>query len=148
MTERAANRFQGAVALVTGAARGIGRGIALKLAAEGASIVVNDLGNMELADRLVQEIHNMGREAFSWQADVSDRTAVVELMAATRGAFRRLDVAVATPPIPSAQGLSKPTGKGSGAPSRSPSSAPTTPANWPPYRWPVNRCGAAVGARL
>ena len=95
MTERAANRFQGAVALVTGAARGIGRGIALKLAAEGASIVVNDLGNMELADRLVQEIHNLGREAFSWQADVSDRTAVVELMAATVERFGRLDLAVA-----------------------------------------------------
>ncbi len=89
------NRFEDRVAVITGAARGIGRGIALKLAAEGANIVVNDFAHMELAEQLVQEIQDMGREAFSWTADVSDRAAVTELMAATVERFGGLDVAVA-----------------------------------------------------
>lgn len=89
------NRFEHRVAVITGAARGIGRGIALKLAAEGANIVINDFAHMELAEQLAQEIREIGREAFSWRADVSDRAAVTELMAATVERFGRIDVAVA-----------------------------------------------------
>jgi glucose 1-dehydrogenase len=89
------NRFEDRVALITGAARGIGRGIALQFAHEGAKVVVNDYANMELAEELVREIERDGGDALACQADVSDRDAVVEMVAASVARFGRLDIAVA-----------------------------------------------------
>jgi meso-butanediol dehydrogenase / (S,S)-butanediol dehydrogenase / diacetyl reductase len=67
----------GKVALVTGAAQGIGRGIALRLAHEGADIALLDLDGDKLAS-VRQEILGLGRKACCFVADVSDRSAVFE----------------------------------------------------------------------
>lgn len=88
-------RFAGKVALVTGAARGIGRGIALALAADGANVVINDVDHEAEATAVSAEIEAMGRQALVWLADVSERTAVANMMAATVSHFGRLDIAVA-----------------------------------------------------
>jgi glucose 1-dehydrogenase len=90
-------RFEGKVALVTGAARGIGRGVALCLAEEGANIVVNDLPPAEgLGARgTVREIEALGREALAYDADISDREQVAALFAAGVAHFGRIDVVVA-----------------------------------------------------
>ena len=80
--------------MITGAARGIGRGIALCLAREGANVLVNDRGNEELAGQLVEEIKAMGRDALFWKADVSDREAVAALFAGARERFGRIDIVV------------------------------------------------------
>ncbi len=93
------NRFKDKVALITGAARGIGRGIALHLAAEGANVVINDFANMDLAAATADEIRAMGREAITWQTDVADREAVAAMMAGVVEQFGRLDVAVANAAI-------------------------------------------------
>lgn len=87
-------RFENRVALVTGAARGIGRGIALKLASEGANVVVNDFGNMDAAQAVVTEIQGLGSQAIAISADVSDRDAVAELFKAAIPHFGRLDIVV------------------------------------------------------
>ncbi len=87
-------RFEGKTALITGAARGIGRGIALCLAAEGANVVVNDRDHAELAAEVVDEIRAMGQEAIFWQADVSDREAVAAMFAGVVERFGRIDVVV------------------------------------------------------
>jgi len=68
-------RLSGRVALVTGAASGIGRAIALRLAGEGANIAVVDM-NLEGARAVAQEIDGSGRSALAVQCDVSDEEAV------------------------------------------------------------------------
>lgn len=88
-------RFSGKVALVTGAARGIGRGVALALAADGADVVVNDVAHRDEAEAVAAEIVEMGRQALVWMADVADRTAVSTMIAATVNHFGQLDIAVA-----------------------------------------------------
>jgi len=88
-------RFTGKVALVTGAARGIGRGVALALAADGANVVVNDVAHKDEATAVAAEIEAMGQQALVWLADVSERTAVAGLIAATVSYFGQLDIAVA-----------------------------------------------------
>jgi NAD(P)-dependent dehydrogenase (short-subunit alcohol dehydrogenase family) len=62
--------LQGKVAVVTGASRGIGRAIALRLAREGALVCVNYHSNAEAADAVVREIESAGGEAFALRADV------------------------------------------------------------------------------
>jgi glucose 1-dehydrogenase len=92
------------VALVTGAARGIGRGIALALAADGVDIVVNDFAHMDLAHSVVDEIRALGREAIAVQADVSNRDQVEAVVHQAVDHFGRLDIAVAN----AARSLRKP----------------------------------------
>ena len=87
-------RFEGKTALITGAAQGIGRGIALCLAEEGANIVVNDCANVEQAEEVVRAVKAMGQEAIFWQADVSDREAVAAMFAGVVAQFGRIDVVV------------------------------------------------------
>jgi glucose 1-dehydrogenase len=90
-------RFTGKVALVTGAARGIGRGVALCLAEEGADIIVNDLPPREgLGARgTVAEVEALGRRALAYDADISDREQVAALFAAGVAHFGHIDVVVA-----------------------------------------------------
>ena len=87
-------RFEGKTALITGAAQGIGRGIARCLAEEGANIVVNDCANVEAAEEVVRSVKEMGQEAIFWQADVSDREAVGTMFAGVVEQFGRIDVVV------------------------------------------------------
>ena len=88
-------RFEGKVALVTGASRGIGRSIALRLAAEGADVVVNYRSHPHAAEAVAAEIAALGRAALPWQADVADRDAVGAMVAGAVARFGRLEIAVA-----------------------------------------------------
>jgi glucose 1-dehydrogenase len=90
-------RLEGKIALVTGAARGIGRGIALCLAEEGADLVANDLPGADGpgARDTVQAIAALGRRALAYDADISDREQVGRLFAAGVEHFGQIDIAVA-----------------------------------------------------
>jgi len=82
------------VAVVTGASKGIGAGIAKALAAEGAAIVVNYASSKEGADRVVTEIAGKGGKAVAVQADLAKPADVTRLFAETKKAFGRLDILV------------------------------------------------------
>ncbi|MFN8454504.1 MAG: SDR family NAD(P)-dependent oxidoreductase [Anaerolineae bacterium] len=94
------SRLAGKVALITGAARGIGQGIALCLAEEGAEVVVNDLESLPGAEvwdarATAESIEKLGRRALVHYADVSDRSQVEGMFQAALAHFGRLDVVVA-----------------------------------------------------
>ena len=84
----------GKVALVTGAAKRIGRSVALRLATEGADIAVNYRSSKGDADEVVAQIAAMGRRAMAVQADVAKRADVIALFAAVEKEFGRLDILV------------------------------------------------------
>jgi len=84
----------GQVALVTGAAKRVGRSIALRLAAEGADIVIDYESSKLEAQQLVEEIKATGRRAIAVQGDVSKRADVQKLFASVEGQFGRLDILV------------------------------------------------------
>jgi len=86
-------RFEGKVALVTGAARGIGKAVALALAREGAGVVVTDV-DVEGAQRVAQEIDGLGWKAQAIQADVSQCEAVQQLVKQAVSHFGRIDILV------------------------------------------------------
>lgn len=87
------DRFAGKTVLITGAARGLGRAIALRLADEGADLVVSDL-EAETCKAVTEEIEGKGRRAMVVAADVSDADAVARLTEQAVSAFGRLDGAV------------------------------------------------------
>jgi 3-oxoacyl-[acyl-carrier protein] reductase len=87
-------RFEGKVAVVTGGARGIGRAIALRLAAEGASVVVNYLSNQAAADEVVSQIQAAGGQAIAVQGDVGNVVQAQALIDGAREAFGRVDILV------------------------------------------------------
>jgi NAD(P)-dependent dehydrogenase (short-subunit alcohol dehydrogenase family) len=84
----------GKVALVTGAAKRIGRSVALRLASEGADVVVNYRSSKGEADEVVAQIEAMGRRAVAVQADVAKREDVIALFAVVEKEFGRLDILV------------------------------------------------------
>lgn len=84
----------GKVALVTGASRGIGRAIAVKLASLGAKVVVNYRSNRAAAEQVVQQIQELGGEAIAVQADVSIYEEAQRLIQSALDHFGRLDILV------------------------------------------------------
>jgi len=90
----AEGKISGKVALVTGAAKRIGRSIALRLAEEGADVVVNYETSKSEADQLVGEIAAHGRRAIAVQADVSKKAEVDRLFVQVYEEFGRLDILV------------------------------------------------------
>ncbi|KAJ7811396.1 hypothetical protein B0H14DRAFT_1471801 [Mycena olivaceomarginata] len=84
------------VALVTGAAQGIGRAIALRLANDGLDVAVNDLpGKIDSLNAVVEEIRSLGRRAFAVTSDVSKEDEVKAMVEAAVSALGRLDVMAA-----------------------------------------------------
>ncbi|MDX8362286.1 MULTISPECIES: 3-oxoacyl-[acyl-carrier-protein] reductase [Bacillaceae] len=86
--------LQGKIALVTGASRGIGRAIALELAKQGASVVVNFAGSEARANEVVDEIKALGSEAVAMQADVGNSEAVSSMIKDVIAKFGKLDILV------------------------------------------------------
>jgi 3-oxoacyl-[acyl-carrier protein] reductase len=86
--------LKGRVALVTGASRGIGRAIALKLARHGAAVIVNYRGSHQSAQEVVREIEAFGGEAVALGADVSNGEEVKKMIAEIKERFGRLDILV------------------------------------------------------
>lgn len=84
----------GKIALVTGASRGIGRAVALKLASEGATVIVNYAGSKEKAEAVVAEIAAAGGTAEAIQCDVSDFNACAEFAKTVTKKYGRLDILV------------------------------------------------------
>jgi 3-oxoacyl-[acyl-carrier protein] reductase len=82
------------VAVVTGASKGIGAGIAKQLAAEGAAVVVNYASSKSDADKVVDEITKGGGKAVAVQGSVSNNADVERLFAAAEKAFGKIDILV------------------------------------------------------
>jgi 3-oxoacyl-[acyl-carrier protein] reductase len=87
-------KLTGKVAVVTGASKGIGAGIAKELAAQGASVVVNYASSKEDADRVVAEIVKAGGKAIAVGGSVTKAAAIKSLFAETKKAFGKLDILV------------------------------------------------------
>ncbi len=88
------NTLTGQVAIVTGASRGLGRGIALALAEQGADIIVNYVSSETQAQEVVAQITALNRRALAVKADVSEVADVERLFQLTPDQFGRLDILV------------------------------------------------------
>ena len=88
------SKLEGRVAIVTGASKGIGAGIALRLAADGASVVVNYARSAEAAEKLVTTIRAAGGHAKAVQADVSQPAEITALFDRSTAAFGHVDILV------------------------------------------------------
>lgn len=88
------NELQNQVALITGASRGIGRAIALAIAARGGRVFVNYQHNAAAAQEVVAAIETMGGEAFAYAADVADERAVQAMVETCLARWGRLDALV------------------------------------------------------
>lgn len=86
--------LEGKIALVTGASRGIGRQIALTLAAKGACVIVNYNGSAAKAEEVVKEITEAGGKAEAVQCNVSDFESCKEMMDTIVKTYGRLDILV------------------------------------------------------
>jgi 3-oxoacyl-[acyl-carrier protein] reductase len=87
-------KLAGKVAVVTGASKGIGAGIAKQLADEGAAVVVNYATSKEGADRVVADITRKGGKAIAVQADVAKHADIERLFNETKKAYGRLDILI------------------------------------------------------
>ncbi len=91
MTQLSLQRFSGKTVLITGAGGGIGRAVALRFAAEGARVAVNDI-KAEMVQAVVAEITAAGGQALAAAADVSDRAAVDAMFTQIEAALGPVDV--------------------------------------------------------
>jgi len=90
----AVKELEGKVALVTGASRGLGRAIALKLASQGAKVAVNYAASDEAAAAAVKDIESAGGEALAIKASVADGPAVKAMVRQITGEWGKLDILV------------------------------------------------------
>lgn len=97
--------LSGKVALVTGGARGIGRAIALKLAAHGCDIAINYYNSHPEATALCDAVRQLGRQAIAIQGSVAEPDSVKDIFEQFRQSFDRLDILVSN----AASGVLKPT---------------------------------------
>ncbi len=86
-------KLEGKVAIITGAARGIGRGIALRFAQEGADIVILDI-NLKGVESVTAEVEALGRRAFAAEVDVTNSAAVNDLVNLTLEQFGKIDILI------------------------------------------------------
>ncbi|MCA9085833.1 MAG: SDR family oxidoreductase [Planctomycetaceae bacterium] len=86
--------FEGKNALVTGSSKGIGAAVALELARQGANVVVNCHSSRDQADKVAEQIRELGRKALVVTADVSSMEAVDEMVQQTVAEFGSLDLFV------------------------------------------------------
>ena len=86
--------FTGKVALVTGSGRGIGKAIAMKLAENGATLVINDVGDIAPAEQTVAEIKNLNRQATVVMADVSSSADVIKMVETAITTYGKIDILV------------------------------------------------------
>jgi 3-oxoacyl-[acyl-carrier protein] reductase len=93
MNSQTSLELEGKVSLVTGASRGIGQAIALKLASLGAKVAVNDLTS-EMAQGTVDQITSQGGEALAVGADIKDSDAVKAMMQAVTDRWEKIDILV------------------------------------------------------
>src|SRR5437660_11405944 len=88
------SELRGKVAIVTGASKGIGAGIAKGLSAAGATVVVNYASSKQGADRVVAEITGKGGKAIAVQANVANQADITRLFAEAKRAFDHVDILV------------------------------------------------------
>ncbi|MGQ0635430.1 MAG: SDR family NAD(P)-dependent oxidoreductase [Planctomycetaceae bacterium] len=87
-------KLAGKNALITGASLGIGRGVAIELAREGANVAINFRSHREQAEEVKAQIEKLGRRAILVQADVAEQPAVEAMVATTAATFGSLDLFV------------------------------------------------------
>jgi 5,10-methylene-tetrahydrofolate dehydrogenase/methenyl tetrahydrofolate cyclohydrolase len=85
-------RLRGKVALITGGSRGIGKGIAMELAREGASIAINYCRNAAAAEETVKEIEELGVGALAVKADVTSVAEIAQMFEDAAKHFGRIDI--------------------------------------------------------
>jgi 3-oxoacyl-[acyl-carrier protein] reductase len=93
MAVRSQNRFEGRVAVVTGAGQGMGKQVAVDMAAEGAKVVISDILQDKI-DEVVNEIQSARGECLGILCDVSVRKQVDEMIQKTIDAFGRVDILI------------------------------------------------------
>lgn len=87
-------RLKDKVAIITGAATGIGQGIALRFAQEGASVVIDYVGKPDAPNQTLEKVKGVGGKATAVEADVSNPEQVQHLIASAVQAFGKLDIIV------------------------------------------------------
>src|SRR5260370_30346262 len=87
-------KLEGKVALVTGSGRNIGRATVLKLAGEGAHVVVNARSNQQEAETVAREARDLGVKAVPVLADVGKKAGAEALAARALSEFRRVDILI------------------------------------------------------
>src|ERR1051325_7709624 len=98
-SQRMNEPLAGKIAFVTGASRGIGRAIALKLASAGCDVAIAYHNSHEEAEAVCGSIRDLGRKPLPVQADVADPTSLTEAFATFRGQFNRVDIVVSNAAI-------------------------------------------------
>lgn len=86
--------FKDKIAVVTGGSRGIGKAIALKLASQGANVVVNYTSNSSAADEVVKEVEALGSKAIAVKANVSNASDIENLIKETESELGKIDILV------------------------------------------------------